>query len=576
VADWANTGSFTTAVDQSTAVLLQSGKVLLLGGNAPVTGLTVVCMLYDPTAGTWTATGSMNQARSNAMAVVLNSGKVLVFGGSDGSTNNFVRSSAEIYDPGPGTWATTGAMSVPRVASGFWHLADDRVLVAGGTSGGGTGGFTFSGPSLSSAEIYDPVATTWSGTGALNTARQFFGYAISGNVPVAIGGAGPTTTIITSTETYSVGGGTWTTKTACPVSGTFNDGFNNAVTLNDGTILLASGRTGYYVPGTDTGNCAVYNVGGNSWTTVTSLLQSRDEGQLYLLNDGTVLMAGGFSTNDTVFLTECEIYQPGPQIWTTTASLPDGKGAILINLGPVLANGKAVLPGGFSNAVVAQSVTTQLYTPGAPPPMAITLLQHHLKLGGGSLTISPTTAGSFLLVCQVGGAGISDTTNGSYPILIIPGTGPNTQFHYFQNSAAGVTVVTAGTGTISNFSVSEWAGVATSGTFIDQEGATTRTAAPTAVTPSITTTNAGDAVIAYFIQQGGRPITSVSTGFTAFDYDSTASSEVAYQIPGATGTFACTFGIGGDHLGGNEVTILSLLPPAGISKKKQSSMFLVF
>jgi hypothetical protein len=63
--------------------------------------------LYNPTTGTISNTGSMATARS-APAVLLGNGKVLVTGGinCDSSGNCASLQSAEIYDPGSGTFSS--------------------------------------------------------------------------------------------------------------------------------------------------------------------------------------------------------------------------------------------------------------------------------------------------------------------------------------------------------------------------------------------------------------------------------------------------------------------------------------
>jgi len=571
MASWSSTGSYSTVpVDQSTAVLLQTGDVLLMGGNANPGNITTDCSLYDHVAGNWSATGSMATSRSNAMAVVLGNGKVLVFGGSSGDTINSVRSTAELYDPGTGLWTNTGSMATARTAAGFWLLSNGNVLVAGGTSGGGAAPFTFSGPSLSSSEIYDVIGGTWSSTGALNVARQFFSYATGGTTPVAVGGCGTTTTALTSTETYS--SGVWTTKTTCSVAGTFNDGFNNAVRLPDGTVLLVGGRTIYYGVGSILASCAVYDVGADTWTTAGSLALARIEGQLFPLNDNTILMAGGNA--DAPGFTECEIYNPVSKTWSVTAPLADGRSAIYINIGPVLANGKAVLTGGIAASTSQQTQTTELFTPGASPPMSITLIQHVLVSGGShTITVSPTTAGSLMVVCALGMTGVSDNVNGAY--TLVPGTdAADANIFYFANSAAGAVTITM-TGTGYNGSASEWSGVAHTSP-VDVHGAVTNVAGATPAGPALTTTNAGDLLITFLVDDPAHPITAVSSGFTLIDYDATATSAVAYQVPGALGTYQAIFTVTSGTVGANLSAVAFFPAPSGPSAKKKSSMFLVF
>ena len=56
-------------------------------------------MLYDPATNTWQATGAMTTARSVALAVLLQSGQVLVAGGNDIGTPSKALTSAELYQP---------------------------------------------------------------------------------------------------------------------------------------------------------------------------------------------------------------------------------------------------------------------------------------------------------------------------------------------------------------------------------------------------------------------------------------------------------------------------------------------
>jgi hypothetical protein len=81
--------------------LLATGKVLVAGGFVYIphpTHFTTSALLYDPTTGTWQATGSMNIARAGQLAVLLQSGQVLVSGGNHISTSSPL-GSAELYEP---------------------------------------------------------------------------------------------------------------------------------------------------------------------------------------------------------------------------------------------------------------------------------------------------------------------------------------------------------------------------------------------------------------------------------------------------------------------------------------------
>jgi len=82
--------------------LLGTGKVLVAGGLAyspRPTHTTASALLYDPTTGTWQNTGAMNTSRYMQKAVLLQSGQVLVAGGNHIGTPSKGLTSAELYQP---------------------------------------------------------------------------------------------------------------------------------------------------------------------------------------------------------------------------------------------------------------------------------------------------------------------------------------------------------------------------------------------------------------------------------------------------------------------------------------------
>ena len=198
---WSATGSLAKARKSHTATLLSNGKVLVSGGTGWV-GKDFVELasaeLYDPVTGKWTTTGSLAVARESHTATLLSNGKVLVNGGT-GSTEKELYvdlTSAELYDPTTGHWTATGSLAAARDHHTATLLFNGKVLVSGGygkTTTRALERYLFSLPeyskgTLSSSELYDPDAETWTVTGSLATARQAHAATLLSNGTVLVSG----------------------------------------------------------------------------------------------------------------------------------------------------------------------------------------------------------------------------------------------------------------------------------------------------------------------------------------------------------------------------------------------------
>lgn len=158
------TGSMTDPRGSHTATALKDGRVLLVGGGSghyPSQNIYRSAELFDPATGKFSSAGQMTVGRHKHAAILLRSGKVLIVGGSDNRDWHGEYASAEIFDPASGTFAITGAMSTARfkLPAAVALLSNGKVLVAGG------------GPF---AELYDePTGTFTKVSGSLGAARFF-------------------------------------------------------------------------------------------------------------------------------------------------------------------------------------------------------------------------------------------------------------------------------------------------------------------------------------------------------------------------------------------------------------------
>jgi hypothetical protein len=94
------TGTWAPAVTGATATLLPDGTVLVAGGVGATDGETGVATAhrFDPETEAWTTIEPMTEARLSAQAVLLDDGRVLVVGGSS-ENNAGALASAELFDP---------------------------------------------------------------------------------------------------------------------------------------------------------------------------------------------------------------------------------------------------------------------------------------------------------------------------------------------------------------------------------------------------------------------------------------------------------------------------------------------
>jgi len=200
---WTRTGSMAATRFGHTATLLSNGEVLVAGGAGFAPGATICCdplaaaELYDPATGTWTVTGTMTTPRVDQTAVLLPDGRALVLGGADAGA-------AEVYDPGSGTWTRTGNMPTPRSDFSATLLPDGRILVVGGGNQKDAQGL---GVALPSADLYDPGSGSWTSTASLDIPRYGHTATLLSDGEVLVAGGSDHGLPLDSAELYDPGTG---------------------------------------------------------------------------------------------------------------------------------------------------------------------------------------------------------------------------------------------------------------------------------------------------------------------------------------------------------------------------------
>jgi N-acetylneuraminic acid mutarotase len=431
-----------------TATLLNDGRVLVAGGDqgipnlpsgtlTPAVGIlsliTGTAELFDPATNNWAYVGSLSTARFEHTATLLNDGRVLVVGGSNSTTAALA--STEIYDPAIQTWNPGPSLATPRALHTATLLSDGRVLVAGGVNSLGAVG---------TAEIYDPVANTWASAGTMNAARVLHSTTLLPNGQVLFAGGvnlqpspGSNETELSSAELYSPMANTWTLTASMPstlsnegavllVSGqvlqlpdllydpatatwsvasvTLSEqpsGLNgiSATLLPDGRVLATGGyadeargsaiydplsqswstaaslATGAYSTTTALANGQVLNVGGaqldgeyailsnayslasaalfdptaNSWTSLSSGAHQGALAAAAILPSGSVLVSGGETqsiSNPQDVTAAADLFDPTTNTWTSVAPMTTARAA---HDATVLTDGSTLATGGFNN-----------------------------------------------------------------------------------------------------------------------------------------------------------------------------------------------------------------------------------
>jgi len=272
------------------AVLLRSGKVLIAGGWVG-RGCTDSAELFDPATGKFTAIpAKMTSRRGDARATLLADGNVLITGGADHDSPGGI-ASAEVFHPDSMSFRAVGPMHFARVSHTSTLLRDGRVLIVGGR-----------GEVVNAiAELYDPKTKTFTETGRLASARYKHTAGILPDGRVLIAGGSDErdwSGNLNSAEIYDPKTGRFS-----PASLLNDSRFklpDEAVQLASGKLLVAGGSKAVEVFDPQTGKFAVAS--GHMNDARHFMTETK-------LNDGSVLLAGGYPNNDQA-TTQAWIYRP--------------------------------------------------------------------------------------------------------------------------------------------------------------------------------------------------------------------------------------------------------------------------
>ncbi|MGO8816531.1 MAG: kelch repeat-containing protein [Terriglobia bacterium] len=348
--------TLTAARELAAAALLPNGQVLITGGfSATGTALNTgeVYEALPPSVQTFTALSpSLPSAVVGHSATRLPNGKILLAGGFNASET--VLNTAQLYDPVANAFTAVAAkMTTARGGHAATLLPNGLVLITGGaTTAQGS-------PTLDSAELYDPVANTFTALSAtMTSARSGHTATLLPNGLVLItGGFTDTITALNTAEVYNPTTQAFTALSATMVS---TRGGHTATLLPTGMVLLAGG---FNDSDTNLNTAEIYNPTAGTFTALTATMtSSRDQHTATLLPNGLVLLAGGStSAHGDPALNTAELYDPVAGTFTATTNTMTT--AREFDAAALLPNGTVLLTGGATNPFPTIIGTVEVYQP---------------------------------------------------------------------------------------------------------------------------------------------------------------------------------------------------------------------
>jgi hypothetical protein len=253
-----------------------------------------------------------------------------------------------------GTFTPTGTMTTARDQATATLLCDGRVLIVGGMGGRTTSSLPQrSAAPLASAELYDPSTGSFSQAGSLATARMGHTATLlpDGRVLIAGGvgaGSADAQLALASAELYDPATGKFN-----PTGSMASARYDSAATLlDDGRVLIAGGFVGY----ASLASAELYDPATGKFSPTGPMTAARAGDTATLLPDGRVLVAGGIGA---------DIYDPKTGSFSSAGSTVLGRylhTATMLRDGSVLLAGGRLPPAGNYNDLPALT-STELYDP---------------------------------------------------------------------------------------------------------------------------------------------------------------------------------------------------------------------
>lgn len=307
-----------------------------------------------PEQGTWQAAAPMARERQGFDAVRLGDGTVLAVG-SDSDCHPGPAEpgseTAEVYDPVADTWSEVESLNKPRKVPATVALANGRALVLGGVNSEDV--------PFSSTKIFDPATRVWTDGPLLEYARlRPSAVRLDDGRLLVVSEDGPRD-FVTTAELSDRNLTGWSLVSSLPSRVSVFE----LVALRDGGALAMGldGRDSDPGPAT-----LVYHPGEDIWTAAEGLARFR--ATHVALPDGSVLAIGGAGGGELwgdtrPVIEDVARFDPATSRWSPIAPMMTARYGLQAT---VLANGQVLVAGGTTEGPSGEQValrSTELYNP---------------------------------------------------------------------------------------------------------------------------------------------------------------------------------------------------------------------
>ena len=332
-----------------------------------VLGVLIICALFIinvvnlSAEKTWTQKADMPTARYNFGTCVVG-GKVFAIGGEVDKFGDISIATVEVYDPKTDTWERKTDM--PTARSGLFVLVvDGKIYAIGGAErkkfqvGPGWG---YSSKGLTTMEMYDPVADTWTPKADMPVPRSGGTCVVDGKIYI-IGGSAANREEwrLDIVDVYDPATDTWAKAKS------MNHARSGAAISVVGGKIYAMGGTGWPQipnhPGPFLSSIEMFDPKTNRWTEKTEMPAPKSGHTASVINGKIYVIGGGFRGNGLyMYLSTVEIYHPETDRWTQEPDMPIGKSGHAAEV----INGNIYIFGGSSAYVRGPLTTVEVYGTG--------------------------------------------------------------------------------------------------------------------------------------------------------------------------------------------------------------------